>query len=194
MGFTRFENSYLRTPEFIEFISTSAFPTYWILYSSIVRPSEMSKDPAYGGHFIYREYFTRGKLVARYSQKNLAKYRGFKSTSQSSISRHTDELEQKGLLKKIYVDTVKGKSCYYQLGVWQGEWGVDRGPNKYIETIWLDTIFSAYAKVAEEKREGERDNASIPDLMRMMELFAPNSSEWLWARDRIDKIRNSKVL
>jgi len=163
MGFIATDNEYFRTPEFIKFAKKRERLQLEFVIAHVVRDSEDVRSPRHPAHFIYKEYFLKGKLVARFSQTDIAKYLG---TKQSHVSERFTRLEEGGFLKKIPVCTKDTKILYYQVGTWSGELGVQDGPNAYTEHLWFHKIFDAYAEVAKQKRDEDR-RYKIPSLKKM---------------------------
>ena len=153
MGFVAINNDYYRTPEYIKFCKTVRSRHLEFIVAHIVRESELTKQYDHGGHYIYKNHFMKGELVARFKQEDMAKYFG---TNQGNMSKSLTKLEQEGFIKKIPRYVSKGKILYYQVGTWSGKYGVEEGPNKYEETLWYDEIFGAYSKVAKQKRGEEK--------------------------------------
>ena len=153
MGFVAIDNEYYRTPEFIEFGKRVRSRHLEHLIAHIVRESQYVKDPGHGGYYIYINHYMEGELVARFRQKDMANYF---STNQGNISKSLTRLEKEGFIKKIPRYTNQAKLLYYQMGTWSGKYGVEDGPDKYEERLWMDEIFSAYAKVAKQKRGEEK--------------------------------------
>lgn len=166
MSHVAIDNEYFRTPEFIKFLKSPKGTVLLFLISAVIRESETSKNYTNGSNYIYKEHFLNGELVARYSQENMASYL---FTHRTRISRYAKVLEQDGLLKTIERYTSKGRILYYQVGIWEGKLGTD----SYKETLWLDEIFSGYAKVAKQKR-GEKKAAELPTMKDMVHLLDKN--------------------
>lgn len=133
MSDIRIKNSYYRLPEFIDFIKTMKSTVYFFLVSAVIRKGNKVQK----NNYIYEECYLDGKLVSRYSQKNMAKYL---KTSQSRISICIKELEKDGFIKTIYRYVGKRKIVYYQVGIWKGS----IGKSSYTEVLWFDKIFTKY--------------------------------------------------
>ena len=142
----RTKNEFLRNPEYIEFDKKVKSTVYCFLQAAIVRESKQVKNYTYGAKYIYNEHFLKGRLVSRYSLKNIAKYL---QTSPSSIHRSLKELEQDGFIKIIRTKTSFAMLCYYQLGNWSGT----PGKKDYQELIWHDEIFSELIIDQRKKKE-----------------------------------------
>ena len=153
MSYIKLNNEYFRTPEFISFIKQRKAVVYFFLLSAVIRESEMVKNHFHGANYIYNQHFLKGKLVSRYSQSKLKEYL---KTSQSSISVYLTQLEKDGLIRKIFKPTAKGKSLYYQFGVWEGDFGKE----SYKETLWFDVIFTEhYLKFKSKKTKDKKKEA-----------------------------------
>lgn len=166
MGFVAINNDYYRTPEYIKFAKTVRSLHLEFTIAHVVRESAQTKNPNYGGYYIYREHYRKGELVARFSQADMAKYFG---TGQGHMSESFTRLEKEGFVKKIPVCTRETKILYYQVGTWSGKYGVEEGPDKYEEHLWFDEIFGAYAKVAKQKRGDDRRKSVMPSMRDMMD-------------------------
>ena len=164
MGFVAINNDYYRTPEYIKFCKLVRSRYLEFIVAHLIRESEYVKDPSHGAYYIYKNHFVEGELVARFSQEDMAEYFG---TSQSNMSRELTQLEKAGFIKKITRCTSKAKILYYQVGTWSGKLGEDEGPDKYEESLWYDEIFSAYAKVAKQKR-GEKKSHKFKSMREMV--------------------------
>ena len=161
MSYIKINNDYLRTPEYIKFNKATKSTVYFFILSSVIRESENIKNHIQGANYIYNEYYIKGDLVGRYSQKDIAYYI---NTSQSRISKYTNELEQDGFIKTIKRQVSVGEINYYQVGVWGGVCDQD----SYKETLWFDTIFTGYAEVAKQKRR-ESKQPKIQTMIEMVE-------------------------
>lgn len=158
MSFIKIEHDYMRTPEYLDFMSNKKCAVYYFLLSAVIRESKEVKNPIHKAFYIYKEHFLKGRLVARYSQKKMAEY--FK-TSQSQISIRLNKLEKDGLIKKIVVPTKVGNLLYYQFGVWEGTFGED----SYREILWSDVIFSGYYKARKDKEAEQRRQEGYDGLL-----------------------------
>ena len=135
MSHIRIDNNYYKIPEFIDFSKAIKSTVYFFLVSSVIR----GENKAQKNNYIYNSFYVNGKLVSRYSQKNMAKYL---KTSQPRISMYIKELEKDGLIKTIHRYIGEKGFLYYQLGTWIGS----IGKNSYEETFWFDTVFKKYHK------------------------------------------------
>ena len=148
----RIENKFLRNPEYIKFDKSVKSTVYRFLQAAIVRESKEVKNYTYGAKHIYIEYFLKGKLACRYSQKKMSEYL---QTSQGRINKYLKELEEDDFIKIIKEKTPFGELCFYQLGTVIGT----SGGKDYQEFIWLDEIFSELIladKTLKEKKEEEK--------------------------------------
>ena len=99
MAQIRIEHSYYTTPEFAKYAKRGRKRLIFeFLWKSIIRESEAVKDRKHGAHYIYKEYFLKGRLVSRYSQENLG---GCLGVDQSNVSKDIKDLEKEGLLQII---------------------------------------------------------------------------------------------
>lgn len=167
MAHMRIDFDYYRTPEFIKFSKLARSTVLFFLISAVVRDSEEVRHPSHGGHWTYKNHFLKGRLVGRYSQKNIAKYL---ETSQQSVSKELKKLEEEGFIRKIEVITNNCKVLYYQVGTWSGE----LGGATYKENLFFDMIFRGYAEAAKAKREDERNDFDISTLEHKKENLNPD--------------------
>jgi len=97
-----------RYPEYIKWRKTKEYDLFAYLHSYIIR-GHKAKTGGLGLH----KFFNKGKLVARWSQENLAKALG---TSQSNISALLSSMEKKKFIKKHYIQRNQLRVCVYELG------------------------------------------------------------------------------
>ena len=190
MAQIRIEHSYYTTPEFAEYAKRGRKRLIFeFLWKSIIRESEAVKDRKHGAHYIYKEYFLKGRLVSRYSQENLGKCLGI---DQSNVSKDIKDLEKEGLLQIIKESTKVGIINYYQLGSWTGT----RNTPSYKEFIFFNTVFQHYVGL-HKKREKEKDKEDrIQSLEYLKEMLSPDSlgydEEVKSIQATIDKIRETQ--
>lgn len=135
MSHIRIDNGYYKIPEFIEFSKAVKSTVYFFLVSAVIR----KKNKLQKNNYIHDNYYLKGKLVSRYSQKNMAIYL---KTSQPRLSIYIKELEQDGLVKTLYRFVDGKRVLYYQVGTWKGS----INKNNYFETFWFDTMFKKILK------------------------------------------------
>ena len=78
MSHLRIENQYFRTPEFLEFTGANEFRVLMFLMAHIVRGSGEGYVPP-GAARIHKHFFKKRMLCASYSEKDIAKYFGWRS-------------------------------------------------------------------------------------------------------------------
>lgn len=152
----RTKMDYYRTVEFIRFAKRVKRTMLEFVVAHVVRESEIAADPNYGGNWIYKNFYLKGMLVARFSQEDIAKYF---ETKQSHVSEYLSELEEDGLIIKLPIYTNVGKILYYQVGYWEGNLNKD----DYEETLFFNIKFDAYSKLAKAKRR--ENKIKVPESM-----------------------------
>jgi len=100
---------WIYSKEFLNFCGTKPFGIYMHLFEHVIR-----KDINTGTVFkIYKDYYCKGKLAARLSQKRIADYLGL---SERTVRRSIKILMDKGYIKKV-TKRVGTKTCnLYLLG------------------------------------------------------------------------------
>lgn len=110
-GWIEIPNNVARSAAFCEWVGTRPAALYIYLQSYVVR----GEVPKVGGICLYKDYFLKGKLVARWSQRKIAEHF---NKSQSVISRHINQLVEAGFIK-IHSHKVPNSKEYfyiYELG------------------------------------------------------------------------------
>lgn len=190
MADLRINHSYYTTPEFAEYAKRGRKRlVFEFLWKSIIRESEAVKDRKHGAHYIYKEYFLKGRLVSRYSQENLGKCLGI---DQSNVSKDIKDLEKEGLLQIIKKNAAVGTINYYQLGFWTGTWDT----TSYKEFIFFNTVFEHYVEL-HKKRKKEKDKKDrIQSLEYLKEMLSPDHLSYdediKGVQTMIDKIRKTQ--
>jgi hypothetical protein len=151
MPHLREENEYWRTPEFIEFTGRPEYRVLKFLMAQNVREPKGSYMPP-GAKRIHRDFFKKRMLCASYSEKNIAKFFGWKSNAY--VSRLVKKLEQMKMLQIKTIPTPIGKRNVYLFGFYKGTFGED----DYGEMLFFDVYFSELAKNHKIKKLDEKIN------------------------------------
>lgn len=163
MAHIRIDNRYYKLPEFIEFRQKKESMVLEFLISSAIRGN------VEGAEYIYNTFYKDHKLVARYSQEDMAKYL---KTDKAVISRCTTSLHNQKLIKKIHINRYNTNLCYYQVGIWKGVPGEKDTKYGYGELLFFDKVFGALADIKSDmeydvkyaKKEIERLEKEIKKL------------------------------
>ena len=190
MAHIRINHSYYTTSEFAEYAKRGRKRLIFeFLLKSIIRESEAVKDRRHGGHYIYKEHFLKGRLVSRYSQKNLEKCIGI---DQSNISKDIRELEKEELLRIIKKKTKVGTINYYQLGLWTGTLNTP----SYKEILFFDTVFEHYVELHNKRKKEKDKNDQILSLEAYKGMLNPDhfgyDEEIKRVQARIGKIKETQ--
>ncbi len=95
---------------------------------------------------IHKHFFKKRMLCASYSEKDIAKYFGWKS--RAYVSRIVHNLERMNMLHIKKIPTPIGKRNVYQLGFYGGSYGKEG----YRETLFFDVYFSGLAKIHQARK------------------------------------------
>jgi len=115
IGFLSIPITLLRDDNFTRWTGTAEWRLWSNLYSWIIRgPMRIEL-----GQYLFKNYFQKGKLVARWSQEELARKLGLKS--KGHISNLLNSMVNKGMLKKEPFMWYGKKTYAYVFGTHDGE-------------------------------------------------------------------------
>ncbi|MHA1482686.1 MAG: hypothetical protein ACTSQA_04515 [Candidatus Heimdallarchaeaceae archaeon] len=120
----------MKNKRFKRWMGTREFQLWAHLYESIIRQKMDNKL----GNVLFREYYQKGILAARWDQKTIAVELGLSESSDGYISRLLSSMEKKGIIKKHKKRWYTKNLKIYELGAHSGE------PYKH-ETLHAITSF-----------------------------------------------------
>ena len=100
----------------------------------------------------------------------------FFGTDQGNISRYISELEDMKLVRRRERWIHQTRILYYQVGRWSGT----LGGKDYTETIYLYTMFDAYAQIAKEMRLTKKTALTKDELETLLSKLDPAD---MWYED-----------
>ena len=133
----------------MKFSMTTEFSVLMFLIAHIVRGTGEGYVPP-GAARIHKHFFKKGMLCASYSEKDIAKFFGWKS--KAYVSRIVHNLERMNMLHIKKIPTPIGKRNVYQLGFYEGTYGKDG----YKETLFFDVYFSGLSRIHEARKVEDR--------------------------------------
>ena len=172
MNYLITEHEFFSSPEFIKFHKKVIYTHYCKLLSSIIRLPKDIDCLHPGAKYILDNYYMKGKLVARYSQENLAR---FMFTNQGAMSHSITDMFKMGLVRKHYRKVAVGRICYYELGEWKGSkiYGDD-----YQEILYGDEVFRHFAKLAKKKEGTDQEYEVTGSMFDFAGILNPEGEEY----------------
>jgi DNA-binding MarR family transcriptional regulator len=108
----------LRDTDYLEWMRTTEASVYFCLYSYIVRSREVTSKI---GKMMYYKYYTKNRLVASWSHKDIAIKIGLSENSKGYISKLLTSMVDKGMLIR-HKDKLNRRSInIYEFGKHTGE-------------------------------------------------------------------------
>jgi len=148
-GYIKIPNNIARCKAYCKWSKTAAATTYLYLQSWIIR----GKVKKVCGVDLLKDYFRKGHLVARWSQKSIAKHFDI---GQSAVSKHMTSLTEAGFIKIIKYK-IPHRREYFNI--------YDFGTHDFAgnESTYLMQHFGLLALEEELARESARSELSEDD-------------------------------